>query len=67
VRITTVEFLTGLVFPTVVRLADALRYAAAGEVPATPAGAGAAGIPSSQRRVTPRLGGAIMSPSDIFL
>ncbi len=67
VRITTVEFLTGLVFPTVVRLADALRYAAVGGLPATPAGAGPAGTGSSQRLVTPRPGGAIMSPSDIFL
>jgi endonuclease G len=67
VRITTIEFLTGLVFSTAVRRADALRYATAGAVPATPAGAGATGTPTSRRRVTLRPGGAIMSPSDIFL
>ena len=61
VRITTIEYLTGLVFPEAVRQADALRFVAA----ATPAAASALG--RSARQPTPRPVGAIINPSDISL
>lgn len=62
VRITTVEYLTGLTFPSVVRQADALQFGT--EPGALVATAGEEGV---RRVVTPQPGGAIFSPSDIVL
>lgn len=65
VRITTIEYLTGLSFPATVRRADALRYAVGAE--ALVSGGRIVPPAPSAPVVTPRPGGAIFSPSDIFL
>lgn len=67
VRITTIEYLTGLIFPAVVRQADALQFGAPAQPLIATAIAEAAVTGVAQPLPSRQPGGAITSAKDIYL